>query len=236
MEECMKFITGYIWQKDCQEISGGYRESSVLVLQVKKGQIPIVFACICEGETDVKQEAIVSGYATEQLQNWFYHNYSRIRRSGSGLEKDWKRLWTNICCELQEYSVKKSLCFTVSIIGMLVEGNRFWLLQQGNCKAYLMNQRYLHSHIREIKTEQLNHQSNEHPVLINGYLQKGIGILLCTEGFYGNFTEDMLCDCLATQDITEEIQITKRLNELAQASNDQNSNCGCGSAAYIKVM
>lgn len=222
----MKIISGYIWQNSSKE--EGIQHSSVLLVQVKRKHTPILFACICDTGTSLKEGGIVSGYVTEQLQKWFYEKCWQNDISQKQLERELQRELNIIDLEAQEFSNKKEYKIPISLVGILMIGHQFLWIQKGECKGYLLNQRFLRAHISKIDVAQER--------VTRGYVQNGVGILLCTEGFEYEITKEMMKECLMPPDITEEIQISKRLTELSlariqsKAMNERNA-----SAIYIKV-
>ncbi len=224
----MKIISSYIWQNSGKEATEGTQHASVLLVQVERKQTPILFACICDSGTSLKEGGVISGYVTEQLQKWFYQKCQLNGISQKQLDRELQRKLYAIDREVQEFCGKKNCVIPISLVGILMIGHQFLWIQKGDCKGYLLNQRFLRAHISKIDVVQER--------VTCGNVQKGIGILLCTEGFKYDISEEMLKECLTPPDITEEIQISKRLKELSlvriqsKAMYDRNA-----SAIYIKV-
>lgn len=222
----MKISSGYIWKNSSKE--EGTQHSSVLLVQVKRKHTPILFACICDTDTSLKEGGIISGYVTEQLQKWFYQKCSQNSISQKQLERELQRELYNIYLEAQEFSSKKDYKILISLVGILMIGHQFLWIQKGDCRGYLLNQRFLRAHISKIDAAQER--------VTRGYVQNGIGILLCTEGFEYEITKEVMKECLVPSDITEEIQISKRLNELSLARIQSEAMYErSASAIYIKV-
>lgn len=225
----MKIISSYIWQNSGKEAREGTQHASVLLIQIERNYTPILFGCICDSGTSLKEGGMISGYVTEQLQKWFYQKCHQYGVGQKQLENELQRQLYTIGLEVNAFCSKKNCKLHISLVGILMVGHQFWWIQKGDCKGYLLNQRFLRAHISEIEATE--------EYVTRGYMQNGIGILLCTEGFKHGITEEMIKECLLPPDITEEIQISKRLNELSlvriQSDTKYKRNA---SGIYIKVL
>ena len=225
----MKFISDFI-AVECGE---GIRRGSVLLQQISGERETVLFACVCEGEGWTDNENGPDGYAVMRLQDWYREEAAHLSLSGcsdSRILKSLSSCLEHLTQELFSYSEKKKVNLDLSITGILLCGSRFWLFHRGAATgAYLMNQYFLRPHIRCLTGSAQGDVSVQ-----EGFLQSGTGILLCTYTLYDFVPDRVMRDCLSPEQISRDIQVSKRLGELAEEAQRRGSDAYIG-AVYIKL-
>ena len=227
----MKFISGYVWQQDTDHTAC---EQSVVLQQVRTEREPVLLAGIWEGE------AVAGGYFSEQLVDWFYQSaIGLLQRKGREgiMEKALMQVLNRVTSELYNNGRGSEMLSTLSYAGMLAAGNRIWLFRKGMSKGYLVNRRFQNSHISPIFRGKVHPSYTDAMIqeLTIGEMQKGLGVLLCGEGFLDRLEQDDIKNCLAVQDVMGERQIEKRLREL-QEENIRKGSLKKGSAIYMVTV
>lgn len=248
--EYMRFLSGYIWQKG--GCSGRSRDA-VTLQQVRYRRRGVLMACVCGGQGELAQAETTAGYLTEQIIEWFYH--SGIQMCGKDLgdkliERALSRELGRIREELDRYGDKKKSkpCAAVTVI--LVCEDRFWLLHSGNNSSYLSNRRFQKAHLRRLAGDFMADTDRreaegcpqpglmtgppwKEPLAVGGRLQKGLGVLIGTQGFFQGVTEEELRECLNVREIIRERQIEKRLEALARKGGEEAEG---GAAVYFQTV
>lgn len=239
----MMLISGFISVPG----SAAERSDSVMLQQASRGGETVLMACVCDEKRGDGRDW--QPYAVARLQGWYREAAMELGLAGCSdvrMEKELGTCLRNMDAEREDCGEVSKVGRDMSLTGILVCGARFWLFHRGNTRAYLMNQYFMHPHIRcltcaehsaAVKDKQRNggKEDGRMPDVRSGILQKGTGILLCTDGLYGFAAENRMKECLCPRDISREQQIGKRLGELEQEARRR----GCAdhiSAVYIKVQ
>ncbi len=178
----------------------------LLLQQVRYGKQSIVLTVIGNetGRTDPVRE----------LKDWF-------QREGLLLCRRAKEEWSE---RRITQTLKAFACEKANLTGILMAEDRFWLIP-GQCGSlYLFNRRFLRTHIRQLTVTGV----------VNGSMEKGIGILIGSKGFCEGISMDCMKQCLAVQEIAREAQIESRLKELAEEGYRRCGKRGC--AIYVKTV
>lgn len=224
----MQYLSAYYWQQETCALTS-------LVLQqlvYRKGKIPVLFACICNGNTMGKGED--SSYFTEQLANWFWSRQQslvqEIKKDAD--EKKPEEIEREICYKIMQvdreislyerYGKRASEAFKGQVghvgnmIGLLCIANRFWLFGRGSMEAYLLNTRFERVHCEsllgkeELKTGEI--------MVMSGLMEAEIGLLLATENFNNKLSKQELAECLRIKDVNTRERGKRRLEELGAAA------------------
>ena len=226
----MKFISDFIAMGGGE----GRRRGSVLLQQVSGEKETVLFACVCDDEGRTGGEMEPDGYAVMRLQDWYREEAAHLSLSGCSDARILRSLSScleQLTEELSAYSEKKKVNMQLSATGILLCGGRFWLFHRGvGTAAFLMNQYFLRPHIRCLTGGIRENTSVQEGSLQSGSLQSGTGILLCSDSLYGFVPDHVLRDCLSPAQISRDIQVSKRLGELAGEARRR------GSGEYITAV
>ena len=228
----MKYYSHYIWENG--EVKGQNPVSLVLQqAKLRKGRC--LLACICDGTRIIENESLVSGYITERLVEWFHGkciptlqitmNDAKIRHM---LEEELAKIEE----EVKEFEKQKGITADYDIWGMAVKNDYFCCFWKGDCKGYIFNKRFNRKQRRNLKD--IICQKEECQLqLIEGNLQKGVGILLCSPLFDSNLIEEEMLEVLSEEDL-EDKDIGKRLRELWK-ENQKRGERGHAGAVFFRT-
>ena len=222
----MKILSDYTWPEAGMS---GCVQDTLLLKQVRTGESTILFACICQetvsgnstGEklpADGRKAGQAGGYMTERLAEWFYKKGLLLCRKDikdKRIKQELLSCISRAAQELKQFGQKYGNPVFLELTCCLLMNNRFWLLNSGGNKVFVLNRRFQRAHIRQIRFAAGNIGESERiPEIVCGGMQKGLGILLCTRDFLSGLDEMEIEQCLAVADITTQIQIRKRLKEI----------------------
>lgn len=185
-----------------------FHGESLLLQQVRCGRQSMVLAVIGK-ETEEKS-------TVREMKDWFQREGILLCRGA-----DEKRAEGRITEALKAF-----VSDGIDLIGILMAGDRFWLIQgKGQYGIfYLFNRRILKAHVRPLPVSGV----------ICGGMEKGIGILMGSRGFFEGLSSEWLEQCLAVHEISREIQVDNRLKELEQEGYGRCGTRGC--AIYVKTV
>ncbi len=208
----MQYYSHYIWESGSGEKKNPV---SVVLQQVSLNKHQYLLACVCDGRRSKDSGSLVSGYFTERLAEWFHQRHPGIKHQCKeeeilqAISKELKKITE----ELQEYGRQKNIEVAYDIWGILICDNQFWMFKKGDCKGYLFNRRFNRKQRKELQKVLLQDKADPDELLLYGRLQKNIGILLCSEAFGENISEEEMLQVLFEENLKDK-DIQKRLGEL----------------------
>lgn len=249
-------ITGYAWQKG----EGEWNGDSCFLQQGTWGKKSLAFGGVCTGVGAEATGVTASGYLAAQLAEWFLKKGTGLlRKAGEDSIRNMILAeMGRIYGDLYEFGRKKQVALEVSMTGILIAGSSFWIFHGGSGRAYLLNRRFGKSCIRlimgreeggeligsgEQQMDSGKRMFSENRVMLGedsgieclyGRIQRRVGVLLGTEGFYAGLPPGILAQCLAVQEIESQLQVEKRLTELIREGR-RRGGAGDGSAVYIQT-
>lgn len=191
----MQYLSGAYWQRREHNSAG-------LVLQqvfCRKKRTPVLFAGICTS-AGPEQDFLLSGLLT-----WFYERGLSLCARGG--EKGWDAAVNSLEHATEALFMRSKDGGNRKFAGILCAGYRFVLFGQGGHRICLVNIRNRKPHCRDIGDTSGAFYRKE------GFLQKGIGILLATDSFYQK-TDTLLADCLKAEDMYSQDCLDRHLKEL----------------------
>ena len=228
----MKYYSHYIWENG--EVKGQNPVSLVLQqAKLRKGRC--LLACICDGTRSVKNKSLVSGYVTERLVEWFHEKYlTTLQRPMNSIDIQHmlEEELTKIEEELEEFGRQKGIVADYDILGMAVWNDYFCCFWKGDCKGYIFNRRFNRKQRRNLK-DVIYRKEDDPMQLVEGNLQKGVGILLCSPLFDGNLMEEEMLEVLSEEGL-EDKEIGKRLRELWK-ENQKRGEQGHAGAVFFRT-
>lgn len=214
----MEYYSNFLWEKGKEDCS---RVSLVLQhVQIRKKQV--LLACVCESENLGEIGVTESGYFTEGLVEWFHRSFLKQceRNISDGeaeklLEQEILRLETDI----KRFTERKQRKEALHYWGILLWENRFCIFHKGSCEGYLINKRFQKKHMRRLGISVRDGeagQAGRQREWLSGYIQRGVGILLCTAGFIRCLESEEVVEVLDLEGDMSEQRLGKRLQELRQ--------------------
>ena len=227
----MKYYSHYIWESGSVERQNPV---SIVLQQVKLRKGRCLLVCICDGTGSGENASLVSGYLTERLVEWFHHKYIPTLQKK---DPDRSTFWVlteelkRIEEELEEYGRQKGTVATYDVLGMAVCDSEFFCFLKGKCKGYLFNRRFNKKQIRNLKALVYQGEEESRIQLVQGSMQKGVGILLCSPLFDTNISEDEMLEVLSEEHL-EDGDIQKRLGELWKENKKRGENGHAGAVFF----
>ena len=228
----MKYYSHYIWENGDVK---GQNPVSLVLQQVKLRKGRCLLACICDGTRSIENESLVSGYITERLVEWFHGKCIptlQITMNDAKIRHMLAEELAKIEEEVKEFEKQKGITADYDILGMTVWNDCFCCFWKGDCKGYIFNKRFNRKKRRNLK-EIIGQKEGCQMQLIEGNLQKGVGILLCSPSFEGNLMEEEMLEVLSEEGL-EDKDIGKRLRELWK-ENQKRGERGHAGAVFFRT-
>ena len=134
--------------------------------------------------------------------------------------------------ELEEYGRQKGSVTEYDILGMAVWNDSFCGFWKGDCKGYIFNKRFNRKQRRDLK-EVIGQKEEGQIQLVEGNLQKGVGILFCSSLFDGYIREEEMLEVLSEEDLADK-EIERRLRELWK-ENQKRGERGYAGAVFFRA-
>lgn len=220
----MQYISGYYRQQN-----GG--SSSALVLQqavYKKNNMPVLLACICTPKTaksrktakkhlpEEREERENAGREARLLADWFYDRGLAHGKKGG------ERAWTAMAGSFTRVLRQTDRTANIETAGILCAGEHILLFGNGAPVISLLNTRNARANCRKLLGDDSTcpQYSPGEFHCREGILQRGIGILVATETFYGQ-TRLLLAECLRAEKMKTQEHLDKRLKELGSFGEER---------------
>ena len=229
----MKYYSHYIWEKGDVEKQNPV---SVVLQQVKLRKGRCLLACVCDGTGSAENESLVSGYFTERLVEWFHRKYIptlQMKVHNMSIQQLLCEELKKMDEELQEFGMKKGYLTTYAALGMVVWNDEFCCFWKGPCKGYFFNRRFNKKQRRDLGELLYQRKEESQMQLVQGSLQKGVGILLCSPLFDTNITEDEMLEVLSPEHLKDG-EIQKHLMELWKENRWRGEN-GYAGAVFFRT-
>ena len=229
----MKYYSHYIWESGAAK---GQNPVSLVLQQAKLRKGRCLLVCICDGTRSIENENLVSGYVTERLVEWFHGKYIpalQMPMSGTNIRRMLEEELVKIEEELEEFGRQKDIAADYDILGMTVQNDCFCCFWKGDCKGYIFNKRFNRKQRRNLKEVICQKKEEGQMQLVEGNLQKGVGILLCSPLFDGKLMEEEMLEVLSNEGL-EDKEIGKRLRELWK-ENQQRVERGHAGAVFFRT-
>lgn len=225
----MKILTAAYWQAGLHNVIS---HDSIMLKMAESRHRSFVLALVCEGKSTPLAGEIFSGYMTEEIINWFNENHLPAivqRKSIRKIKRDLYHTYQKINNELSKYAEKNDFNYESSFVLLALSGKKYLIIQAGAAKIYKIR-----FNIKQLITNRRCLKKNKAVQTCIGKFRRGDGILLCSNNFSNNMKKRTLLEALKPSDIKKEIQITKRLREVADYAV-RKGETGDISALYIKI-
>ncbi len=211
----MRFLTGFFCLANPRK---------VLVLQrvTDKARMPVLFAFLYEGgagadgET-VEEIATAGSNALQIMQDWFY--------------EDALTACTKARAERCVDTVRRKFCKRIAALkgefaALFAVGEECFYAWRGGAEMYLLNLCFNRLHRKRLT------YLTEEVCVVRAQIEKGVGMLLGTSGFFAHIPEEFLKECLAVDSLRSNAQIERHLREVAEAAKREGA---AGPAAILVV-
>lgn len=237
----MRYLTDVYW---CRGGVADRNQDSVVLQQVLTSRGRVLLAAVCDGMGGISCGEEASGYAAEQIREWFYTElFAMIRKNKRYwvIRRSLDRLVFHMQSRLKRYATQEGISLGTTMT-VLVVWERTWLLWHlGDSRAYRMRGRRMeqltadHAHDEGKLTKCLGSFGWFVPQHRLGVLKPGEGILLCTDGFRRRVTAQELQEVMNPQEIVGEEQIGRRLKEIGETCMKRGERDNL-SAIYVKTV
>ena len=245
----MQIYSHYIWESGSEEKKNPV---SLVLQQVSLKNHHYLLACVCDGRKSFEKKSVgrkmengeisdrdvssacgslVSGYFTERLVEWFHHHYLEILQKSRGEDAVLKALSVEVGKiekELQDYGRQKDVKVSYDVRGIFLYDSQCWIFGQGECQGYRFNRRFNRRQRRKLPGGE-----GQHMEIVQGKVQRDIGIMLCNAGFGELLTEEEMVQVMFGEHLTDR-DINKRLRELWKEDVGRGNRDTAG-AIYIEV-
>lgn len=223
-------------------------QDAVLLQQVITRRGRVLMAAVCDGMGGLSVGEEASGYVVYQLREWFYGDLLfmiRKRKRFWVIRRSMDRLVFHMQSRLKQYAAGKDISLGTTMTVMVLWENTYLLWHLGDSRAYRLRGRHIeqltadHIYEREKLTKCLGSFGYFKPQHGMGALHRDEAILLCTDGFRRQMTEQELGEVLhfdrkrLPTTAGEEEQITRRLREIGEACMKRGETDNL-SAVYVK--
>lgn len=234
----LKIRSGIYWDQ------GGRRsnQDSLSLQQVRISRGRALMAVVSDGIGGLAEGENASGYIVEKLIGHFYQQVILLLGKGKGcktLRKSIIRCFYETEEELTGYAGERGLKLGATVSLLLVWKRRYMIAHLGDSRIYLYSgqkRRLLtedHSDGRGGLTKCLGSFPFQVPYIRCGRIRGKCGLLLCTDGFYRQQSEESFA-LLKPGEIESEGQIERRLWEMAQFALKRGEKDNM-SAIYVRL-
>lgn len=237
----MRYLTDVYW---CRGVVSDRNQDSVVLQQVLTGRGRVLLAAVCDGMGGISCGGEASGYAAEQIREWFYTElFAMIRKNKRYwvIRRSLDRLAFHLQGQLKHYAAQEGISLGTTMT-VLVVWERTWLLWHlGDSRAYRLRGRRMeqlttdHVHDEGKLTKCLGSFGWFAPQHRLGVLKPGEGMLLCTDGFRRRVTAQELQEVMNPREIAGEEQIGRRLKEIGETCMKRGERDNL-SAVYVKAV
>ncbi len=216
----MHIISGIYWDKGLRENN----QDSLMLEQVYTRKGRVLLALVSDGIGGLEEGETASGLILEQFLQTFYQDVLRLLGKNKGrkiLEKSICRCFYELSHMMNNYGKKKGIRLGATVTLLLIYKRKYLLFHLGDSRCYQIMRKKLkklteeHSDALGRLMGCLGSFAYRTPDVRFGYIKRKSGFLLCTDGFYHFQNEAILKELLTPVEIESEIQIEKRLRQLA---------------------
>lgn len=236
----MEYLTGVYW---CRGRVAAKNQDALLLQQVLTRRGRVLMAAVCDGMGGASQGEMAAGYVAQRLQEWFYTEFLRMFARKKRLwviRRSLDRLVYHMQRQLRHYAGEEELSLGTTMTVLVMWENAWLVWHLGDSRAYRLRRGRMeqlttdHVHGAGELTKCVGSFGHFVPQHIVGRPGAGEGILLCSDGFRRQMTEQELRDVLAPARLREEAQIERRLKEIGEACMKRGERDNL-SAVYIKL-
>ena len=205
----MSYVSGYISdvgtvKKLNQDLTGCYRKD------IGCGEILMAF--VCDGKGGVSRGDVAAHTVGREFIRWLEEVPDDIVDYPESIESDWEEIIEELNDRIRGYGQQRQIRLgaALTVILLLPDGS-YYAANVGNSRLYLFDQNGFQRLMKNSEVDEdgnpvprIGNRSFVSPCFTNGRLQRGEGVLLCTDGFFQRFPEREMVETLKGQTKTEE--------------------------------
>lgn len=205
----IKYVFGYVSdvgavKKLNQDLAG------CISRDTKDGEIVLAF--VCDGKGGVSRGDVAAHTVGREFIRWLEEVPEDIVDYPESIVSDWEEIIGELNDRIWGYGQQRQIKLgsALTVILLLPDGS-YYAANVGNSRLYLFNQNRLQRLMENSEVDEdgfpvprIGNRNFVSPCFTNGRLQKGEGVLLCTDGFFQRFPEQEMVDALKGQTKTEE--------------------------------
>ncbi len=222
----MKFISGIYWDKGLRENN----QDSLILEQIVTGRGRVLLAAVSDGVGGLLEGEIASGFILEKIHAHFYDEILYLIRKGKSrkvLACSFHRCFYDINKELKQYAAEKKIGLGATVSLLLLWQNQYLIMHLGDSRIYEIKKKWFRKTplVRILTKDHIRADGSIYKCLgsfpyqvadaLTGKRCGGMGLLLCSDGFYHALSKEMLRSLLNPLEIEKEEQIKRRLKQMA---------------------
>ena len=205
----MRYVSGYISdagtvKKLNQDLTGCYRKDS--------GYGEILMAFVCDGKGGVSRGDVAAHTVGREFIRWLEEVPDDIVDYPESIESDWEEIIEELNDRIRGYGQQRQIKLGAALtVALLLPNGSYYAANVGHSRLYLFDQNGFQRLMKNSEVDEdgnpvprIGNRSFVSPCFTNGRLQKGEGVLLCTDGFFQRFPEREMVETLKGQTKTEE--------------------------------
>lgn len=224
-------------------------QDSYTIKQASAGPMQIAMCIICDGMGGLEKGEVASAHIISHFSNWFMRELPQIINEDNIIEvvrKKWNSQLLLMNDQLNEYGRQNSCMLGSTITGVLLLNDKYLIVNVGDSRTYLLN-----NSIKQLTEDQslvalevkngkitieqaavdprknvllqcIGAVDNLEVVFYTGSLKSGEALLLCSDGFRHQVTEQEILDILFPARISNEEMINDGIEKLIQLNMSRN--------------
>ncbi|MEE1165085.1 MAG: PP2C family serine/threonine-protein phosphatase, partial [Lachnospiraceae bacterium] len=123
-------------------------QDSMIVMEAQTGTGNILFAAVCDGMGGLDRGEAASAAMIHAFADWFEARLTYIARAvrdgtfqKETLREEWSSLIENTSRCIEDYGRERHICLGTTAVGILICGDRYYTLNVGDSRAYLLTDR-----------------------------------------------------------------------------------------------
>lgn len=222
----------------------------------------IALAILCDGMGGLKKGEIASAVTIKAFERWALTKMPALLKREDffvNVRKDWEEVLYEINLKLREYGIKHGINLGTTITGLLCADNKYIAINVGDSRTYKINenitkitedQSFVANEIKQGRlTEMQAKKDPRRNILLQcvgvienleiefyeGCLQKNEAILICSDGFIHEISEEEIWQEMNPDKIKTEEDIENRLRRLTDTNINRGETDNI-TAAYLKMQ
>ena len=222
----MSYVSGYISdagtvKKLNQDLTGCYRKDI--------GCGEIIMAFVCDGKGGVSRGDVAAHTVGNEFVRWLEEVPDDIVDYPESILRDWKEIIEELNDRIRGYGQQRQIKLGAALtVVLLLPNGSYYAANVGHSRLYLFDQNGLQRLMENSEVDEdgnpvprIGNRNFVSPCFTNGRLQKGEGVLLCTDGFFQRLPEQEMVEELKGQLKTEE-----KITELLSFMVEKVKQCG----------
>lgn len=218
-------------------------QDSVLIIQAETDQGSILLASVCDGMGGLSKGEVASAAMVRALDEWFRNGLPKLLAEGFSAENLWQS-WTQLINDtndqIADYGAQLHVELGTTAAAVLVIGNRYYTLNVGDSRIYLMvdnlyqltkDQTFVQQEIdagrmteaealadprRSVLLQCIGASRYIQPEFLEGQAPAGSVFMLCCDGFRHVISPEEFCAAFQPQRLDSRDTMEKVLDSLIQ--------------------